>query len=132
MPQITITLDLPAEALRDLFNSYGNPTVKARGAAIRAEATARESAGPYRPGAGRGEAPVLPSVVEAYRRLPGDLQGAIRGHRRPALNADGMKLAWKFYNQGYSYAEISRAFRPIVSRAGIVSTLKKIARVKEG
>lgn len=79
------------------------------------------------PGKGRGQAPYLADAT-LYRSEGGVGQG--RRGRPNALTVDGMRVVWKFYNEGFSVKEIHQAFNGVISVDGIRRLIHRIAKAK--
>ncbi len=127
MPQITVTLNVTNEQLLAFIAANASTKLTAFKADKGTDNRALKETRSAVPGGGRGSTPKLPSPAYYYRRQKGDAEGAIPGHRRPALNLTGMKLVWSLYNQGYSYTEIGRAFKGVASVKAITITIKNVA-----
>jgi hypothetical protein len=143
MQTVKVTLELSMEQARKLFN-YEDPekleikksTKKVKysneelaGILTEVETELKEMVGPTKrtPGEGRGFAPKLPvKTMASYRAQPGDSSGRIG--RPSALNLEGMKAVWDFYQDGHSVPEIAFTFREILGTEAVRRLIKRIAR----
>lgn len=137
MPQITLTLNVTNEQLAALFagngglNTQAPGSVAIKGRLVTPNAFDRSSTVPNKPGGGLGHTPSIVGGVMQYARADGDKVGVKPGGGYPpALNVRGMELVWKLYNQGYSYAEIGRAFAQVCSDQAIRRLVMKIKATK--
>jgi hypothetical protein len=106
MPQVTISVDLPAETIAELIRAGMKVVGKA----------------------GQGHAAPFSEVTSAYFRNPGETGG--RSGRPSKLNEKGMRAVWGYYTEGYSFAEIARGLRNRISPTGVRNLVLKIKGAK--